>query len=123
MPEVRLFLASESINSWDCAKLVDEATQWETVTDEELGWLRERLYTLPRPDHNLHYILVVKDDVCASRKLESIRAIIDKEKKAEEERKEKNRIANQKRQATAKANKEKKEREQLAKLQKKYNNG
>jgi hypothetical protein len=123
MPEVCLFLASEEIdkyNYYNQYKLREIVTEWETVTDQELEWLRYNLYCLPNPDPELKYVLVVKDDINVHERVKSIREILDEEKKAEEDRKEKNRIANEKRLATKKKNQEAKERRQLEKLKEKY---
>lgn len=123
MPEAKILLATDSFDDYShyySSQLAGSITDWEEVTEEELGWLRSHLRQLPPPRYSLHYVLVVKDSETLQFRIQSIKQLIEEEKEKQEKERAKREEINRRRQETKRRNKEEKERKLLEELSKKY---
>lgn len=123
MPEVKILFSEESEyeDSYVLKRMVDH-TEWETITDEELAFLRlyKRHIFRKENDKGLYACVIVKDDITINDRINSVKAIVAKEKKRREEEK---RLADEKaaeRRAKAHERKEKKKREEFERLKKEF---
>ena len=123
MPEVKILFSEESDyeDSYTLNRMIDY-TDWETITDEELAFLRlhKRHIFRQENERGLYACIVVKDEICINDRIKSVKALVAKEQKRRDEEK---RLAEQKaaeRRAKAAERKEKKKREEFERLKKEF---
>ena len=123
MPEVKILFSEESDyeDSYAFKCMVDQ-TDWETITDEELAFLRlhKRHIFRKENERGLYACIIVKDEISINDRIKSVKALVAKEQKRRDEEK---RLAEQKaaeRRAKAAERKEKKKREEFERLKKEF---
>ncbi len=102
---VKILLMQELSDDYYSQKLIrDSITDWEEISDEDFKFLRANLHRIYPPHGEFAPCIITKDDEPIVERISQLRAAIDREKRQQEEREAKKRLA-----------KEAKERERLMK--------
>jgi hypothetical protein len=118
--QIKIFVIhSTRLNTYDDyeIRLGEGVSDWETVTDDEFKFIKSNLYMLNRERYpNDTLVLVSKDDVKPSIRIEGIKKMITDTAKAVEQRKAEDRKRREEAAAKRAAQKQTREQKKLLKM-------